>query len=124
MKWPSESLNFSCAPGCGRSLRRASRVPVVHVDATSSLMASASQAPSRDGNDAEASSQRDRNGYPRLVLLPGIEDLPAGTEKVASQTALIGILEKPSQPATQPALFINPRATKVATTVQVRGDTP
>ncbi|MDT7816605.1 MAG: hypothetical protein QOJ42_6521 [Acidobacteriaceae bacterium] len=34
------------------------------------------------------------------------------------------ILEKPSQPATQPALFTTPRATKVATTVQVGDGTP
>jgi hypothetical protein len=34
------------------------------------------------------------------------------------------ILEKPSQPATQPALFTTPRATEVATTVQVGGGTP
>ena len=33
-------------------------------------------------------------------------------------------LEKPSQPATQPALFTTPRATKVATTVQVGDRTP
>src|SRR5271166_7161976 len=47
MRCPSESVNVSCAPGCGRSLRRINRVPAGHFDKSTSSVASATQAPSR-----------------------------------------------------------------------------
>ena len=42
---PSASVNRSCAPGCGRSLRRISRVPAGQADRSTSPVASATQAP-------------------------------------------------------------------------------
>jgi hypothetical protein len=44
---PSESVNRSCAPGCGRSLRRSNRVPVGQLLRSTRSVASATQAPSR-----------------------------------------------------------------------------
>ena len=44
---PSESVNRSCAPGWGRSLRRISRVPSGHADRSTRSVASATHAPSR-----------------------------------------------------------------------------
>ena len=44
---PSESVNRSCAPGCGRSLRRINRVPAGQLLRSTRSVASATQAPSR-----------------------------------------------------------------------------
>ena len=44
---PSASVIRSCAPGCGRSLRRISRVPGGQEDMSTRPVASATQAPSR-----------------------------------------------------------------------------
>ena len=43
-RMPSASVNRSCAPGCGRSLRRISRVPAGHADMSRRSVASATHA--------------------------------------------------------------------------------
>jgi hypothetical protein len=66
-RWPSMSVNRSCAPGWGRSLRAMTRIPVGQFARSSRPVISATQAPGRTWPSASQAGSQIRSGRLRMA---------------------------------------------------------